>query len=94
MFYAMVALPYLVLFAMIIKQRATIKRAPRKLRYQIVEFVGLIVTVGLLYLLSGFNLQTTTEQIKNVTLFTVASTIIWWVILFVARSLSKRRLNE
>ena len=93
MFYVILLPPYIILLGVIIKQRVIIKKTPRKTIYQVIEYIGFIVTIILLFLMSGFNLQTATEQIQNVSFFIVVSIIIWWTILLIIRLSYKRRLN-
>lgn len=82
-FYVIILPIYLALLGVIIQQRVILKTTLKKNIYNVIEYIGFIVTMILLFLMSGFNLQTTTEQIQNVSVFTIASIIVWWTILLI-----------
>ncbi|MBH0056611.1 hypothetical protein I6F65_06530 [Pseudoalteromonas sp. SWXJZ94C] len=85
MFYVIVLPIYLVLLGVIIQKRVILKTTLKKNIYKAIEYIGFTVTIILLFLMSSFNLQTTTEQIQNVSVFTIASIIVWWTILIIAK---------
>ena len=90
LFYVILLPLYIAVFGMIIKQRMSMTIRNRKIIFQVIEFFYFIISIVFTFLMSSFNLQTTSERIQNVSVFTLISIVVWWVILSVIKSKNER----
>ncbi|MGK0441969.1 MAG: hypothetical protein ACJA0N_001775 [Pseudohongiellaceae bacterium] len=86
LFYVILLPLYIAAFGMIIKKRISITIKNRRMILQVFEFIYFIISIAFTFLMSSFNLQSTYERIQNVSVFTLISILIWWVILIFIKS--------
>lgn len=86
MMFSVISLPpYIIALGVIIKQRITIKKKTSKTIYQVIESLCFIITLIFIFLISNYNLQTTSERIQNTSLFTLISIAVWCLVLHIIR---------